>query len=191
MAHDKRKQVFGIVGSPRRGGNTEILVDEILKGAAKAGARTEKVILSELVIGPCKACYACRNTGECIQKDDMPDVLDKMRASAVWVIGTPVYWWGPSAQLKAFVDRWFSQAGDDEHMKIFKGKRVILAVPMGDTDPETGRHVVGMFGDALDYVGADLFASVLAPGAYDKGDVRDNADVLKDAHRTGAEAVTK
>jgi multimeric flavodoxin WrbA len=190
MAHHRPKQVLGIVGSPRRGGNTEILVDEILQGAEEAGAQIEKAVLSELDIGPCRACYACRKTGECIQKDDMRDLLEKMAAAAVWVIGTPVYWWGPSAQLKAFVDRWFSQAGDDEHLEIFKRKRVILAVPMGDTDPQTGRHVVGMFEDALDYVGASLFASVLAPGAYDKGDVRDNAAALKEARSTGAKAVT-
>ena len=120
----------------------------------------------------------------------MAGLLDKMKASDVWVLGTPVYWWGPSAQIKAFVDRWFSQAGDDEHMQIFKDRRVILAVPMGDTDPETGRHVIGMFRDAVDYVGAELFASVLAPGAYDKGDVRANPGALKQARQQGAAAVS-
>jgi hypothetical protein len=61
---------------------------------------------------------------------------------------------------------------------------------MGDTNPETGRHVVGMFQDALDYIGADLFATVLAPGVYDKGDIKSNTEVLEKARRTGADAVT-
>jgi NAD(P)H-dependent FMN reductase len=120
----------------------------------------------------------------------MADLLDKMRVSGVWVLGTPVYWWGPSAQLKAFVDRWFSKAMEPACKEIFGGRRVILTIPMGDTDPRTGRHVVGMLTDALDYVGADLFASVLAPGAYDKGDVKGLPDVLKKARRAGTKAVT-
>jgi multimeric flavodoxin WrbA len=119
----------------------------------------------------------------------MHGLLEKMEASAVWVLGTPVYWWGPSAQLKAFVDRWFSKAGSEEEMQIFKDRRVILAVAMGDTDPKTGRHVIGMFEDALAYVGADLVASVLAPGVYDKGDVRKVEDVLEAARRAGRDAV--
>jgi multimeric flavodoxin WrbA len=102
-----RKRMLGIVGSPRRGGNTEILVDEVLCGAEEAGALVEKVILSKLNIAPCRACDACRKTGQCAQRDDMPALLKKMERSQVWVLGTPVYWWGPTAQFKAFLDRWY------------------------------------------------------------------------------------
>jgi multimeric flavodoxin WrbA len=183
-------RVLGIVGSPRHGGNTEILVDEILKGAREAGAQVEKVSLAELAIAPCQACYACRPGGECIQTDDMADLFAKMKASNVWVLGTPVYWWGPSAQTKAFVDRWFAKASEPEQRATFEGRRVILAVPMGDTDPATGRHVVGMFTDALEYVKAVLVTSILAPGAYDAGEVTKNQQVLKQARQAGRDAVT-
>jgi multimeric flavodoxin WrbA len=190
MADVDTKRVLAIVGSPRKGGNTDILIGEILKGAKDAGAEVEKVMISDFKIAPCKACAACRKAGVCIQKDDWPDLLEKMEASGVWVLGTPVYWWGPTAQLKAFVDRWYSRAAAPWQKHTFAGRRVVLAVPMGDTDPETGRHVVGMFQDALDYIGADLFAAVLAPGAYDKGDIKSNTEVLEQARRTGADAVT-
>jgi multimeric flavodoxin WrbA len=86
------KWVLGIVGSPRRGGNTETLVDEVLRGAEEAGALVEKVILSKLDIGPCRACDACQDTGECVQRDDMPALLEQMEHSQVWVLGTPIYW---------------------------------------------------------------------------------------------------
>jgi NAD(P)H-dependent FMN reductase len=182
-------RVLGIVGSPRRGGNTDILVDEILKGAREAGAETDKVLLAELDVAPCQACYACRSTGECVIRDDMCSLAEKMKASRVWVIGTPVYWWGPSAQMKTFVDRWFALAGGAGHPEMFEGRRVILAVPMGDTDAGTGRHVVGMFTDALEYVKASLVASLLAPGAYEPGDVRKNQEILKRARQAGHDAV--
>ena len=185
------KRVLAVVGSPRKGGNTDILVDAILAGAKEAGATVEKVMLSDLDIAPCKACSACRTTGRCIQKDDMQGLLEKMKASEIWVLGTPVYWWGPSAQLKAFVDRWYAKGDETGTKEVFNGRRVILAVPLGDPDPKTARHVVGMFEDSLDYVGAELFASVLAPGAYEMGDVREDPDVLEQARRTGREAVNK
>ena len=62
------KRILGIVGSPRRGGNTEILVDEVLAGAEEVGAFTEKIILNELNITPCQACDGCQKTGKCVHK---------------------------------------------------------------------------------------------------------------------------
>jgi multimeric flavodoxin WrbA len=192
MDRVKQKHVIGFVGSPRSGGNTDLLVDEVLAGAREAGATVEKVMLAELTINPCKACYACRTEAMCIQQDDMQGLYPKMQAADVWVIGTPVYWWGPSAQLKAFVDRWFAKAGSKEDQRrTFAKKRVILAVPMGDTDPATGRHVVGMFEDALTYAGAELFDSILAPGAYEPGDIRSNKEILERARRAGKAVITK
>lgn len=190
MNEGRSKHVIGFVGSPRRQGNTDILVDEILEGAKEAGATIEKVMLGDLTIGPCKACYSCRPGGKCVQEDDMTRLYSKMQTSDVWVIGTPVYWWGPSAQMKAFVDRWFAKAGTKEDQeKTFSKRRIVLAVPMGDTDAKTGRHVVGMFTDAIRYVGAELFSSVIAPGAYEAGDVKSNAGILKKARKTGMDAV--
>ena len=189
MPKQGRVRVLGIVGSPRQGGNTDILVDEILRGAKDAGAETEKVMLGDLAIAPCQACGACRESGQCVQTDDMEELLGKMKSSAVWVLGTPVYWWGPSAQLKAFVDRWFAKGFEPARKATFEDRRVILAVPMGDTDPATGRHVVGMFTDALGYVKAKLFRSILATGAYEAGDVRRNGEVLEQARQAGRDAI--
>ena len=189
MATTEPGRAVGIVGSPRRGGNTEILVDEILRGAEEAGALIEKVLLSQLDVAPCRACDGCRDTGTCVQQDDMHELVEKMRSSRVWVLGTPVYWWGPSAQIKAFLDRWYSQQFDREHIAMFKGRRVVLAIPMGDGNPRTARHTVGMFTSALSYVRAELFATVLAPGANDRGEVREDPDVVAAARRAGREAM--
>lgn len=184
-----RRRVLGVVGSPRRGGNTETLVDEVLRGAQAAGAQVEKVILSDLDIAPCEACDACKDTGECITVDAMEELFSRMAESQVWVLGTPVYWWGPSAQFKTFIDRWYSKAHRDEDLALFKSKRVVLVVPMGDSDPCTARHVVGMMQDALNYVGAELFATALAPGVNDAGEVSRCEQVLAAAYRAGSESV--
>jgi multimeric flavodoxin WrbA len=189
MAKRDMKRVLGIMGSPRRGGNTDMMVDHALMGARDAGAAVEKVMLGGLTIAPCEACYACDATGECMKDDDMAALCEKMDASGVWVIGTPVYWWGPTAQMKAFMDRWFAKASNRDKRDILSGRRVVLVVPMGDGDPETARHVVGMFRDALAYVNSELFEVVLAPGAYDMGDVKKNPGVLEKARLAGERAV--
>jgi multimeric flavodoxin WrbA len=178
-----RKRVLGIVGSPRRGGNTEILVDEVLHGAEEAGALTEKVILSELNIAPCRACNACRKTGQCVQQDDMVKLLEQMQRSQAWVLGTPVYWWGPTAQFKAFLDRWYGA-----RRVRFEGRHVVLVVPLGGS-ARGARHTVGMLTDALNYLGTEIVATVLASGAHSLGAVRGHAEVLAAARRAGREAV--
>ena len=189
MEEEIRSHVLGIVGSPRRGGNTEVLVDRVLRGAQDAGATVDKVILTDLDIAPCDACGSCKDTGECITVDDMEKLFEKMKRSDVWVLGTPVYWWGPTAQFKLFLDRWYSKIHRPHDKAMFRGRRVILVAPMGDDDPATARHIVGMLADGLDYVKAELFAAVLAAGVSHPGEVRDHSDIMAQAHRAGLEAV--
>jgi len=175
---------LGIIGSPRLGGNTDILVGEVLRGAADAGAEVERVFLADMHIGPCLGCDKCEGTNICIQEDDMPLMHEKMAAAGVWVLGTPVYWWGATAQFKAFLDRWYARTKE-----MFKGKRVILAIPLGDDDPGIARHTVGMFEDALEYVEAELFATLVAPGVNARGEIRSKPAMLRAAYDAGRRAV--
>jgi len=179
-----RKHVLGIVGSPRRGGNTEILVGAALRGAEEAGALVEKVLLGKLDILPCLACNACRDTDECVQQDDMAELLEKMQRSQVWVLGTPIYYYGPTAQFKAFLDRWYIGRPD-----TFAGRRVILTIPFEDSSPDTARYTVGILSDSLAWKKAELFATVLAPGVAGPGDVRRHPDLLEVAYHAGRRAV--
>jgi multimeric flavodoxin WrbA len=187
-ARPTHNKVLGIVGSPRRGGNTEVLVDEVLAGAREAGALTDKVLLYELAIAPCRACNACEKTGKCVQRDDMQTLLEQMERYQVWVLGTPVYYWGPTAQFKAFVDRWYRTEHQVTPKTIeFKDKRAILAIPLGGTAHDA-RHTVGMIQDALAYKRIELLATMVASGVEERGAVRDHADVLAQARRAGREA---
>lgn len=169
---------LGISGSPRRGGNTEILVDEVLRGAQEVGSVTEKIILNELKISPCQACNGCHKTRKCVQEDDMSSVVDKMQKSDVWVLGTPVYWWGPTAQFKAFLDRWY---GLDR--TVFHHRRAVLVIPLGGSE-RYAVHTVGILRDVLDYLGIEHVATILAPGG-----VRNNPEVMESARRAGRESV--
>ena len=85
-----KKRIIGIVGSPRRNGNTEMLVDSIIQGAKEEGAQCQKVILKDLQIAPCRACNSCTKTGSCIHQDDMDVLLTQMFDSDVLILGTQV-----------------------------------------------------------------------------------------------------
>ena len=85
------RKVLAIVSSPRKNGNSELLVDEFIKGAHATGRDVEKLCLRGKKISPCLACEAClRNGGICVQKDDMADVLQKLIAADVIVLSSPV-----------------------------------------------------------------------------------------------------
>ena len=87
-------------GSPRKGGNSEVLCEQFAKGATEAGHEAEKIDLYKQKISPCVACYGCRKTQTCVIKDDMQTVLEKMIAADVIVLSSPVYFYSLSGQLK-------------------------------------------------------------------------------------------
>ncbi len=98
-------KAIGIVGSPRRGGSTDVLVEQVLAGARAHGLETEKVYLGELDIRPCRACYSCAATGRCVIEDDFPWLLEKVLGSVGIVLGSPMYVGTVTALMKAFIDR--------------------------------------------------------------------------------------
>jgi len=126
-------------------------------------------------------------TGQCVQRDDMPGLMEQMQASQVWVLGTPVYWYGPSAQFKTFVDRWYGTQNGS--VVDFRGRRVILAIPLEEPDPRGARHTVGMLTDALEWLKAEVFATLLAPGVLNRGAVREHPAILEAARRAGRGAI--
>ena len=99
------KKVLILSASPRKGGNSDLLCDQFAKGAEEAGHQVEKLRVQEKKIAPCLACYGCRNTGVCVQKDDMAEILEKMVKADVLVLATPVYFYSMDGQLKTLIDR--------------------------------------------------------------------------------------
>ncbi|MFW9831133.1 MAG: flavodoxin family protein [Candidatus Thorarchaeota archaeon] len=178
------KQVMGIMGSPRRKGNTDLLIDEVLIGAKENGAKFVKVILDDLDIRPCRGCFTCSKLGKCVQDDDMNKLAAQMKESSVWVLGTPIYWWGPSAQFKAFLDRWVSIP-----KTVFRGKTVILASPMGGGSETYARHTIGILEDVINYLDMKLIATILAPGADSRGAVQNMTEVMTKARQAGRKVV--
>lgn len=98
-------KIMGIVGSPRKKGNTNYLVKEALKAAGKLGVETELINMCDIEIEPCVACDICKSTGECAIYDDVPNLLDKLADSQGVIFGSPVYFGSMTSQLKMLIDR--------------------------------------------------------------------------------------
>ena len=179
-------KVLGVIGSPRKNGNTEILVDEVLRGARDAGSAIEKIFLNELRIKPCQATCSqyCKTHGKCNIADDMSPLYDKLYDSDAIVLGTPVYWWGPSAQLKVFIDRWYAFC-HPAFAKKFEGKKLVLVSPFEDSDITTPDHLVGMLKRSAEYMKMD-FSDKLLVAAKEKGAVARDTKTMKEAYDIGA-----
>lgn len=100
------KNVLILSGSPRKGGNSDLLCDEFMRGAKESGNNVTKINVASKKIAPCHACYFCgEHGGECVYKDDMAEILQAMIDADVLVLASPVYFYSIDAQLKAVIDR--------------------------------------------------------------------------------------
>jgi len=177
-------RVLGIVGSPRKNGNTHVLVRQILNGARREGAETEELFLSDLEIKECDGCHTCWVGKRCPRKDDMEEVYPKIVESNVLVFGTPVYWYGPTGLMKTFIDR-FVYFNCPANRKKIAGKRSVLAVPFEEDSPETASLLVAMFEKCFEYLEVDFAGSFLVPGVTKRGEIRKKKDRMQEALNLG------
>lgn len=98
-------RVVAFHGSPRRKGNTEELLRSLVLGMQEEGAQVEVVRLCDLAIHPCIGCGGCEKTGECVLEDAMQDLYPKILGAGIVILASPIYFYGITAQAKAFVDR--------------------------------------------------------------------------------------
>jgi len=118
-------KVVGIVGSTRRGGNTEILTQIALDEIHKEGLETELISLADKKIEPCDACRSCTETGKCHIKDDFNSVFIKMKEADGIILSTPVYYGAATPQIVSFISRFY--ATRDKPLKNKVGGPIVVA----------------------------------------------------------------
>ncbi len=186
-------KVIGIVGSPRRGGNTDLLVESVLEGVRAHGLETEKVLLGELHIRPCRACYSCAGSGRCVLDDDFHWLLEKVLEANGFVLGSPMYVGTVTAQMKAFVDRVdCSQVemvlrpdGEARFRRRHRGRYGVIVAVCDLSPAAVLRHCAEVLGTCLRDLGARPVDEVLARRLSDIGDVRKRPELLARAFRAG------
>ena len=162
-----RKKVLILAGSPRKGGNSDLLCGAFARGAEEAGHEVEMVYIQDLDIHPCLACYGCRGTGTCVQKDGMAAVLDKMVGADVLVLATPVYFYSMSGQMKTLIDRTLPRYREMQDKDLY----FIATAAAGQRAMERTMEGLEGFADCLP--GAKVREEIYGAGAYQKGDVLD------------------
>lgn len=169
------------MGSPRKEGNTDILLDMVHSGAKTAGHQYGKIYLYDLDLLPCIDCRTCKKGDTvCTRNDDMRDVYPMIDGADVIIFGTPLYWYGPSGPMKLLIDRLLPYSGTGR----LKGKQAVLVIPSAE-GPAACDAVVTMFRLSFDYLGIDI-ADVLLPIAYEKGEVAKDAEILDRAYKVGS-----
>ncbi len=179
-------KIVGFVGSPRKGGNTEILVKEVLKGANESGAETEIVNLNNLDIKPCQACMHCKsNNGECATDDDMQAIYNQLKESDAVVIGSPIYMWQMSAQTKLFTDRLYAAYGLE---KEINKKDMVLVFSQGSPDENAFDNYINSTKDMFE-IGFNVKGVISSYANQAPGDVNSKVDVLQNARKIGKNLV--
>jgi multimeric flavodoxin WrbA len=179
-----KKKILAVVGSPRRNGNTHILVSRIAEGAKAEGAAVEQLLLGELNIRECDGCHHCWTSEICSKNDDMYHIYPKIAESDAIIFGTPVYWYGPTALMKLFIDR-FVYFNSPTNRDRIKGESAVIAVPFEEENPETARLVVEFFEKSFAYLEMKLVGKILVPGVSEKGDILQKPEVLAQAYDLG------
>lgn len=161
------KKVLILSGSPRKGGNSDMLCDRFAEGAAEAGHEVEKIRVAEKHIRPCSACYYCReHGGECVHRDDMAEILQKMIAADVIVLASPVYFYSIDAQLKAVIDRTVARWTEVRDKEFYY---IVTAADGERTAAETTLACFRGYADCVE--GAKEMGIVYGMGAYEKGEI--------------------
>ncbi len=174
------KKVLILSGSPRRGGNSNTLCDQFMKGAQEAGNEVEKIFVATKKIAPCMACYYCRkHEGTCAIKDDMTDVLQKMIEADVIVLSSPVYFYSVSAQLKAVIDRTVARWLEVKDKEFYY---IMTAAEESKNVMDTTLACLRGYADCV--AGAIEKGVIYGKGVYERGEILDKP-AMRDAYEMG------
>ncbi len=177
------KKILVVSASPRKGGNSDLLCDQFMRGAKEAGHRAEKIFLRDRKINYCTGCGTCQeNGGTCIQKDDMAKTLEKMVAADVIVMATPVYFYTMNGQMKTFIDRTCPRYTE------ISDKDMYFIMTAAVTRKEAlKRTLEGFRGFTSCLSGAKEKGVIYGTGAWRKGDIK-GSKAMTQAYEMGKKA---
>jgi multimeric flavodoxin WrbA len=189
--------VCGIIGSPRKGGNVDLLVSQVLKGASSRGAETHKIYLDDLSIKSCRSCGVDPNPKYCLFEDDMKIIYNAVQCCDAIVLGSPVYFDTVSAQVKLMIDRsnclmpYVKQpdgaSGFERRVKKRK-KGVFIAVAGTDQEFNTILTTIKGF---FNWTNTELTDTILYAHEDDElGGVKKNREKMNEAYEAGIRLVT-
>lgn len=182
-----------VLGSPRKNGNSEILAQHVAKGFEQGGGTVEYIRLNSLKFSPCQGCGGCEGTGNCVIEDDLVGVYERVDAADRVLVVSPVYFYGLTAQTKAFIDR-FQARWSRKHLlgiryrldEQRKGYLLSVAATKGAKVFDCSLLTLRYFFDTMDMAFADSF---LLKGVDQRGAVLELPEELARAEAFGRDIV--
>jgi multimeric flavodoxin WrbA len=187
----KKPKILAIYGSPRRKGNTALLLKRAVEGAKGAGAEVEEIVLRDLKMSPCLEIYGCKNTGRCAIADDFQLMYDKMLACDGMILASPIFFYAVSAHTKILVDRcqslwvkkyWIEKVPPGHLEAKRKGVFISVGATRGKKLFDGALLTVKYFFDVLDM---ELSDTLLVRELDFEGDVLNYPKLFEDACETG------
>lgn len=184
-------QIIAIYGSPRRDGNSAVLLQQAVAGARAEGVHVEEVFLRDFKISPCLEIYQCIKTGECAIRDDFPKILAKLEASKGIMLASPIFFYTVSAHTKTFMDRcqslwvrkyWIDKQEFGKTVETRKGLFISVGATSGKKLFDGALLTVKYFFDVLD---AGLWRTVLCRGVDRKGEIDKHEAYQREAFEAG------
>ena len=184
-------KILGIMGSPRLKGNTDLLLDEALKGAESRQAGVEKIIVDKMKITPCREYYGCLKDGNCVMRDDMDVIIPKLIEADGIIVASPIFFYGITAQLKALIDRCQALWVRKNVLKTIpdankKGVFIGVGATKGKQLFDGSILVIKYFFQAF---GAEYSDELLVRGVDKRGEIKEHPDLLKEAFALGERLV--
>lgn len=174
-------KVTAIIGSPRKGGNGDLIVDETLKALREENVEINKYYLDKYLIEPCHACNHCGEGIDCVTLDDGAKIIDELQKSDITILTTPIYYGQMSAQTKKLIDRFYSVSKNP--LKSFKGKLFLIF---------THTQTEGVYDSYIELtenlfktLGWDLTNTLDVGNVSEAGSVKKQENKLKEAYEIG------
>ena len=183
-------KVVGIVGSPRKNGNSDVLVEAVLDGAKAAGAQTVVYYLNDLKFVGCQVCQYCKTNKECKIEDDAKKIIKEIISAKAVVFGSPIYFRQLTGQLVLFMDRFYClMAPELGKIQWAGGTKAMLVVSQGAPVPSMSDSAVTNFNESMKFLGFKPVESLVNVNG-NTASAKENVDLLKKAKAAGKALAT-
>ncbi|HWQ19884.1 MAG TPA: flavodoxin family protein [Methanotrichaceae archaeon] len=178
-------KAIGIVGSPRKNGNVDTLVQAVLDGAREAGYQTAKYNLNEMDYSGCQACNYCKGHDQCRLDDDVSKLLGSIADADAVVFGSPIYFFQFTGQFRLMEDRMFSLIDEDFRSRLRPGKKAVIVTSQGDPNPDSFNNVSQEFAKALNLLGFEVVDTIKMVSGNTPDAAKGRKDLLERAKAVG------
>ena len=190
-------KIISINGSRRKHGNTELLIQSILKPLEQDGAHVESIFLGDYTIGACTGCEGCSNSWECVIKDDFQSLTKMMDEADGIILASPTYWYTVTSDMKRFIDRCYSliQFPHNRREWIGKfdgsGKFCVTAAVCEQKDEEAMGNTLSLLSNFARDIGLVVVDTLQALSCFEAGSIQNQKDLLFEAESLGRTLLKK